>query len=240
MKIALVSEEFKNKKTEYNLRVIQHRAEALARNVDMISFGEGFLQGFDALTWKFEEDKHIAVSRDSDAIIFIKNIAKKYHLAISFGYFELDEDGKSIYCSYMVIDHFGQIIYHYRRVSIGWKEHQKTDFHYREGHDFGVFTYLGKRISVALCGDLWYKKNIKKVNMLEKDIILWPLHIDYSIDMWDKEKVLYEKQSSKLNKPVLMVNNICDSSDGGACYFINGKVISELGDERPGFLIVDI
>jgi len=239
MKIALVSEKFIDRDILHNLSKIEYHARDLSGKADMICFGEAYLQGFDALSWRFEEDKSIALSNGSETIELIKKYAKDNHIGIAFGYFEIDNSNESIFCSYMVIDALGECVDHYRRVSIGWKEYKKTDKHYKEGKDFHAFNYLGKTILVGLCGDLWYVKNIKKINNIDKDFILWPLHIDYTIEMWKREKVLYERQSSKLNAPVLMVNNISKTSGGGAYYFMNGKIKNELPMGQTGTLIID-
>ncbi|MDA3932042.1 MAG: carbon-nitrogen hydrolase family protein [Tenericutes bacterium] len=239
MKIALVSEKFIDRDINHNLKQIQYHANDLSGKADMICFGEAYLQGFDALSWNYDKDKTVALSNDSENIEFIKQLAKDNHIAIAFGYFELDKNTESIYCSYMVIDSLGKCRDHYRRVSIGWKEYKKTDKHYKEGKDFHAFEYLGKRIVVGLCGDLWYGKNIKKINHIDSDFVLWPLHIDYTIEMWNREKVLYERQSSKINAPVLMVNNISETSVGGSYYFVGGKILKELPMGNSGILIVD-
>lgn len=239
MKIALISEKFIDRDIQHNLSKIQYHANDLSGKVDLICFGEAYLQGFDALSWNYDTDRLIALSNQSEIINSIKKIAKDNQIGISFGYFELDDNTESIYCSYMVIDALGECIDHYRRVSIGWKEYKKTDKRYKEGKDFHAFTYLGKRIVVGLCGDLWYGKNIKKINQIDKDFVLWPLHIDYTMEMWNREKVLYEKQSSKINAPVLMVNNISKTSDGGAYYFMDGKLKKALEMGKTGSLIIE-
>jgi len=240
MKIALVSEKFIDRDIFHNLSKIEYHAKDLSGKADMICFGEAYLQGFDALSWTYDKDKMIAISNDSETIQTIKKYAKDNYIAIAFGYFELDNANESIYCSYMVIDALGECIDHYRRVSIGWKEYKKTDKHYKEGKDFHAFDYLGKTILVGLCGDFWYGKNIKKANKIDKDLILWPLHIDYTVEMWMREKVLYERQSSKLNAPVLMVNNISKTSDGGCYCFVDGKVKNELSMGQSGALIIEV
>lgn len=236
MRIALISKEFKNKDIDNNLWQIEDSAIKLSAKADIICFGEAFLHGFNSLSWNYEQDKHIAISSDSTQINTIKEIAKSNQIAIAFGYFELAID--KIYCSYMVVDCYGEIIYNYRRVSRGWKNSKKTDKHYVEGSHFSSFNYMNKEIVVALCGDLWYKKNIDEVNKLKKDFVLWPLHIDYSLSRWVFEENEYVKQSKKIQAPLLMVNNISEKSFGGAYYFNKGKILNYLPLGQSGSLIV--
>ncbi len=240
MKLALKSQQSINNDINQNFLTIRSHAISEDKNTDMICFGEGFLHGFDALTWDYNKDKHIAITNDSHMIHDIRKLASENGLSIGFGYFEHEVSTQKIYCSYMVIDAYGHILMNYRRVSKGWKDQSKTDKHYAEGNELITFQYMGKKIALCLCGDLWYPKNIKKINKLTKDFLLWPLHIDYSIEMWKREKILYQRQSAKINAPVLMVNNVSTSSLGGSCYFKDGKVFKELPMDCCGTLIVEI
>lgn len=239
MKIALISEKTVDADIASNLHKIKDHANHLGDKVDMICFGEGYLHGFNALSWSYEADKKLALTPESQAINSIKKLAKQTGVAIAFGYFEHDISSKAIHCSYKVIDEYGESIYNYRRVSIGWKEYKKTNNHYQEGKQFHTFKYKGKKIAIALCGDLWYKENIDQVNALDKDFVLWPLHIDYSIDKWINELDLYKKQTNKISTPVLMVNNISKTSFGGCYHFKKGEVIKALDMGQTGSLIVD-
>jgi len=239
MKIGLVSEKSIDKEIEKNLNTIKKYAENLRNKVNLICFGEAFLHGFGALSWEYTLDKEIALSVNSDTINKIKKIAKEQHIAIGFGYFEHDEELEIIYCSYMVIDHMGKCIDNYRRVSIGWKEHTKTDHHYREGERFHIFNYEDKKIVTCLCGDLWYDEYIKQLNELDIDLVIWPLHIDYTIDKWNHEKNEYIMQTKKVDAPIFMINNISKTSYGGCYHFNNGKIIKNLGMGKSGTLIVE-
>ncbi len=67
-----------------------------------------------------KEDQKVALSISSSIIDEISKSAKKYQIAVSFGYFELCE--KIIYSSQITIDKTGSIINNYRRISSGWKE----------------------------------------------------------------------------------------------------------------------
>lgn len=237
MKIALASQ-FSNEKIEDNFELIMRIMLKLKGQVDLICFGEAFLHGFDALHWDYQKDKEIAICLESKYLTDIKTAAKDHEISVSFGFYEVFED--SIYSSYIVIDNKGEILYHYRRVSIGWKEVTKCDGHYKEGKVFSTFKFMGKNILVAVCGDLWYEKNIDAINSIETDIILWPLHIDFSIEQWEVGINDYLIQTSKLKQPVLMINNFSRTSYGGCYYFESGKIIKELTMGNIGFLIFDI
>jgi len=237
MKIALASQ-FSNDKKEENFELIIRIIVELKGQVDLICFGEAFLQGFDALCWDYKKDEEIAINLRSKYLTDIKTAAKEHKISVSFGFYEVFEE--SIYSSYIVIDHSGEILHHYRRVSIGWKEVTKCDGHYKEGKAFSTFEFMGRNILVAVCGDLWHEKNIDAINNIEKDIILWPLHIDYSIEQWETSLNDYLIQTSKLKQPVLMINNLSKTSYGGCYYFKGGKIIKELTMENTGFLIFDI
>lgn len=152
MKIALASQPTLDDSIALNVNRIEKALASLRKKVDLVAFGESYLQGFNSLKWNFERDRTVAVSVDSQPIKMLRYTAKKYSVAVSFGYYELCDE--AIYSSYMFIGKAGEIVNNFRRVSKGWKEYDITDEHYKEGDGFKTFTYMGKRIALAVCGDL--------------------------------------------------------------------------------------
>ena len=65
MKIGLVSYEFNNGKIEYNIEKIEKAIISANGKADLLCFGETFLQGFDSLSWNYEIDKSIAITKES-------------------------------------------------------------------------------------------------------------------------------------------------------------------------------
>ena len=68
MKCALASMGFINEDIEYNKNVIIQTMIKYAKDVDIIVFGEAFLQGFYGATFEVEHDSGLAISQD-DSII---------------------------------------------------------------------------------------------------------------------------------------------------------------------------
>lgn len=209
------------------------------RNADLIVFGEVFLHGFDALKWSFEEDKNIALSINSEEIDKIKYLSNQYNIAISFSFFE--KYNRNIYTSNLVINKNGEILDLYHRVS-PTRTIENVSEEYKSGDDFHTFEFMGKSILIAICGDLWFDKNIKRINERKPDIILWPLYIDYSVDEWESEALEeYNQQASLLCAPVIMVNSYMRDSKGavgGAYLFSQGKVMKSLNLGDIGSLSV--
>lgn len=244
MNILLAGVGFKNNDIAFNKNQIIRTINDCSEDIDLILFGEAFLQGFDALTWNFEIDKNIAISQSDEIIEEIASYVKKKEVAVSFGYFELFDN--SIYSSQIVIDKLGKIIFNYRRISTGWKI-KSVDHHYKEGKKFSTFIFKNNTITIALCGDLWYLENIKKIKELNADIILWPVYTDFNYEQWNKfEKYQYAKQVSELKSSVLYVNSYCLDKDdfeiarGGALYFSFGKIIDEIPSGIEGSLIIHL
>lgn len=150
MVIGLACYEFINNDVKFNISQIE-KALQRCQNVDLLCFGEAFLQGFDAFCWDYNVDKTIAVSQNSAEIQQIEQLSKRYATDIAFGYLEKDCD--KLYSSYAVIVD-GKLAYNYRRISIGWKEYTKTDDHYAEGNCVLTFPYKERSLTVALCGDV--------------------------------------------------------------------------------------
>ncbi|MBQ4273255.1 MAG: carbon-nitrogen hydrolase family protein, partial [Clostridia bacterium] len=86
----------------------------IADGVDLLCFGEAFLQGFDAFCWSYVNDKAVAISKNSNTMQRIENLSKQYATDLAFGY--LEADGDSLYSSYAVIID-GKLAFNYRRIS---------------------------------------------------------------------------------------------------------------------------
>lgn len=182
MKIGLVSALMKDNNIENQLAQIKYYLST-NNNLDLICFGESFLQGFEGLTWNYEEDIKRALTMDDLIILEIMQLAKNYNCGISFGFIEKEKG--IIYNNNMVINSYGEIVDVFRRVSPGWKE-SITDSRYKEGQGFYTFTYMDKKLALAICGDVWHDHFLKELEQLKMDAILWPLYIDFSIEEWNE------------------------------------------------------
>ena len=57
MKIGLAQYKFINNDISFNLSQLKRAASQYSGKVDLLCFGESFLQGFDSLSWDYENDK---------------------------------------------------------------------------------------------------------------------------------------------------------------------------------------
>ena len=93
MKIALASARIRDRDIAYNLSQMErYMVEARENGAELVCFGETFLQGFDALTWRFAEDRAMAVSTDSPLFAEICRLSAKHGIDLLFGYEELGGD----------------------------------------------------------------------------------------------------------------------------------------------------
>lgn len=141
-----------------------------------------------------------------------------------------------------MIDNTGNIIHNFKRVSPGWKE--SCDFkYYKEGTELSTFTYKDLTFALGLCGDFWHEENIVKVSKLKKDVVLWPLFVDFAIEEFEKQyKEEYAKQVKHVGSKVLFINSICKKtpSFGGCLEFLDGNILSELPIGNEGILYIEI
>lgn len=244
IKFLLASKANINSDIEYNKNVITETMINHSKDVDMIIFGEAFLQGFYSLNFDVEHDMDVAIKRDDKVIKEICKVAKDHNVGVSFGFIE--KDGDTIYSSQITINGDGVVVDVYRRVSVGWKEEYAGD-NYREGDGFHAFEFIGKRVVVGLCGDLWYDDNIDKVNACCPDVVFWPVYTDFNSDKWNTtEKYEYAEQAGKLSAKVLYVNSVCtdiegdEMAKGGSALFENGKIIKETPSGKESTLLVEI
>ena len=243
MKCALAAVGFINGNIGYNKAAIADALRNCADKADVVIFGEAFLQGFFGINFTAAYDRACALSRGDVAIQEMCNMAKEYAIAVSFGFIE--KEGDAFFSSQMTVDKNGRMIDLYRRVSPGWKE-SFAGKEYREGDGFHTFDFLGRKVAVGLCGDLWYEENIAHLNELKPDIIWWPVYTDYNTSEWNNTaKLEYAAQAGKLKVPVLYVNSV-DKSDGvegakgGAALFENGRIKAELPAGAEGILIAKL
>ena len=234
MKIGLVSYECKNRDKEFNMRQIERAMAEAKGKADLVCFGEAFLQGFDSLSWKFETDRQMAVTQDSPEIAKLCEWTKQYGVSLSVGYIE--HDGEKLYSSYITIVN-GGIISNYRRISQGWKEVEIADEHYCEGDTTAQFELRGKKITVALCGDLWEFPERFQTD----DLLLWPVYVNYAEADWnDGILVEYAEQAAKAADDVLMINPLDTDpvNVGGSFRFRGGKVVESIPFGKEAILIV--
>ena len=244
MKCLLAALGFKNNDTLYNKEVIINTLKNYANKVDIVIFGEAFLQGFYAATFDESFDKNIAISLNSNIIKEIKNACIQNNIAVSFGFFELDNG--NFYSSQITVDKNGNVIDLFKRVSSGWKEHFANDS-YKEGTSFHIFIFMNKKVLVGLCGDLWFEENVNKINNHNPDIVFWPVYTDYNYDNWNNlEKYEYDTQAKLVCDNVLYVNSYCldkegnEIAKGGAIYYKKGNIEKEIPSGKEEILVVEI
>lgn len=236
MRIGLASFVCKNKNVPFNMTQIERAMREAQGKVDLLCFGEAYLQGFDSLCWDYTIDKEMAVEQNSEAIRQLCKWSKAYGMALLTGYVEKEKE--FLYSSCIVIED-GKILYNYRRITKGWKEYYKTDAHYKEGDQAGKFTFHNQEISLALCGDVWDRPE----EFQTKQLLIWPVYVNFTVDEWNRQEIdAYARQASLAAGHALMINPIdhAPQNHGGAFYFRNGEIIDMLPFDQEGILIVDI
>lgn len=217
LKIGLAPYKFINNDISFNIAQIENAMNSAQNKVDLLCFGESFLQGFDALHWNYEYDKQIAISVDSTIMLQLCQMTLQYHVDLLLGYIEISNE--SIYSSCAVIEN-GQLIHNYRRISRGWKKCRLADEHYKEGIHTPGFLYHGQHLGIALCGDLWdFPERFKSNSPL-----IWPVYVDFTPDEWSQYEIEYAEQARLAARQTLMINSISEipKSYGGAFHFVDG------------------
>ena len=151
----------------------------------------------------------------------------------------MENDHGAFYSSQMTVTKRGEILNNYRRMSPGWKEPSACS-DYREGSKLYLYKMDGVSFSTLICGDFWDENLYTYISMIDSDILLWPVFVDFSVKDWFKNEFEdYKKQSQLVPMPVLFVNSFVDEDDrakGGAYVFYQGKVVEELEPGEAGVL----
>lgn len=235
MKIGLASYEFINRDLTFNVAQMEKAMKAASGKADLLCFGETFLQGFDALDWKYESDRSMAIPAESPVMEQLCRMAVQYGLDLLFGY--LEKSGEAIYSSCAVIVD-GKLAWNYRRVSKGWKEYRLTDGHYQEGGQVQEFMYRGQPIMIALCGDMWdFPERFQTDGLL-----IWPVYVNFTEEEWAANESDYAEQARLAAHEALMVNSLSHEPDacGGAFHFVDGQTKEKLKFRKEDILIVEI
>ena len=236
MRIGLVSYRCENRNTEFNMKQIELSMQRSVGKADILCFGEAFLQGFDSLCWEYESDKAIALERSSETISRLRRWTMQYGISLITGYIEKDQE--KLYSSCIVISD-GEIVHNYRRISKGWKESLKTDEHYREGNETCSFYLQGKKVTLALCGDLWEFPDRFRTDQL----LIWPVYVNYTLEEWN-HGVLdeYAAQAALVANDVFMINPLGNDpvNHGGSFHFHNGQTAAKIPFDQEKILIVDL
>ncbi len=236
MRIGLACFPCRNRDASFNLAQIGRAMRAARGRADLLCFGEAFLQGFDALCWEYETDRHMAVEQDSAPMQQLRAWTEEYGVALLTGYLERAED--RLYSSCAILAD-GGILHNYRRISRGWKEFRRTDGHYREGDDTAPFRFREAQITIALCGDLWDAPERFRTGGL----LIWPVYCSYSPAEWEAEQLsAYAAQAALAADRTLMVNVLDEGGDshGGCCLFRNGQAADRLPFGEEGILYVTV
>lgn len=235
MRIGLVSYRCENGNTAFNLSQMERALRETEGRVDLLCFGEAFLQGFDSLCWDYEKDQRVAVAQSSETMRKLCGLTLQYHTALLTGYIELAQD--RLYSSCIVLSE-GRIVHNYRRISKGWKEYSITDHHYCEGDDTRPFSLNGKSIMLALCGDLWdYPERFRT-----EQLLIWPVYVNYTPAAWEDGLLSeYAAQAALVSADALMVNPLDRSPEnhGGSFRFQRGEVTARIRFDQEQILIVD-
>ena len=234
MKIGLASYKFINNDIEFNIIQIEKALQS-AENIDILCLGEAFLQGFDAFNWNYDNDKNIAISKDSNIMKKLEQMSKDYNIDLAFGYLEIDNE--DLYSSYAIIID-GKLTYNYRRITIGWKEYWLTDHHYKEGNEVLTFNYKDHNITIALCGDMWDCPEKFKSN----DLLIWPVYVNFTIEEWKDEEIEYAKQALLACSNTLMINSLSENPNcyGGCFHFKDGEIKNKLDYNIETILTIEI
>ena len=235
MKIGLASYRCENRDMQFNIGQIERAMKEAQGKEELLCFGEAFLQGFDSLCWNYEKDQYMAVEQSSEAIVYLRKLTARYGLALLTGYIEKEQD--RLYSSCIVLAG-GEIVHNYRRISRGWKEYTITDGHYCEGTATEPFEVHGKKIMLALCGDLWdYPERFRTEHLL-----IWPVYVNYTREDWENGVLDdYARQAARAAKETLMINPIDRNpvSHGGAFRFLNGSVCERTPFDEEKILIIN-
>lgn len=210
---------------ERNFKEIDVRLrEASSQKPGLVCFPECTLTGY---MYEIADLERFAESLEDGAVRRFGELARVYSTAICFGMIERLDD--RFFNTAVVISHDGDIVHKYRKIS------EKPP--YSNGNGISVVEYLGVRMRVLICGDL-FTEEATKPQSPPCDLQTIPMSRSFSnkspdLVRWAKsERAEYLKAVNSTNVTSVIINALDIESEfpafGGALIVGgNGKLISE-------------
>ncbi len=237
MIVALACIEAKNNDINHNLQIILECIEA-SREVDIIFFGEAVLNGFDSLSFNYQEDLKQSLALNSKAVTKIKAKAKECNVYVGVGLYK-QEKGNISDC-YLIIDNKGMIVADHDRTCPCWKINDFDNSHYIEGNIMTIVEIFNRKFAIAICGELWNESYFSQIKESNADYVVWPLFVQINMDEFNKSiKKEYLDLMINLDKKLFIINSLHqekNSTNGGAAYF-DERVVYELPMQEDNILV---
>lgn len=227
MKIGLFQYKIKWEDKKYNKsKIIKLLDMSDIRGVDWIIFPEMTLSGF---------TNNIKISTlTNDDIDFFVNIAKRYHINVSFGGVE-NKNNK-----FITIDRSGNRINEYSKINLFTIGNE--DKHYKRGSKIAIFDMEGFKVCPFICFDLRFPINFWKASKVADLFVV--------IAAWPSSRILHwlsllcaraiENQAYVIGVNSIGVDNFGNEYTGySVCFSPNGDMIIDC-QSREGIGIVDI
>ena len=174
----------------------------------------------------YERDISIAISINDKIITSFCDKAKMHGIWLCFGF--LEKENGCIYDSAVLINPFGEVSIHYRRINPQWRAKNLPPNQYSEGFEMkSALTPFGKTV-ILICGDLFDNNVLSMLEPIQPEFVLFPFARCFPSSIkniqkeWDEsEKYEYINQAQRTGATVAMTNyigtaDINDTSFGGA------------------------
>ncbi len=247
MKVSLVVNRI-TEDIEENFTRIVNAINKYSDETDLFLFPEGAITGL-INNDDPSHDLPIASPIPGRYTRILSHVAKERSVHIGIGM--LERDGYKLYDSAILINSFGEIALHYRRITPTWHGKNADPKVYCEGTELKkVKTNLGT-FAFLICGDLFDDSLIGKIRKLQIDYLLYPFSRcfkdgTYNQERWEDEKHEYIKRIKLAKSTTLMVNTLAHKAlDGGSfggamIVSSSGEIIKEIPIGKEGILHAEI
>src|SRR4029453_9139347 len=169
IRISTAQFEHKSSDKEYNLSVIDRLAQkASHEGAHAVAFHECSVSGY-TFARHLSKDQMLDLAElipSGDSIKKLREVAKKYNIAVLAGLFEKDEDD-NLFKAYVCVDKNGLVAKHR-------KLHPFINPHLEPGNSYCVFELYGWKCGILVCYDNNIIENVRATRLLGADIIFMP------------------------------------------------------------------
>lgn len=215
MKIALYQMDIQWESKEINyLRVEDKLIEAQEKNMDLFVLPEMSFTGFSMNT-------EVTKESNLETISGISNYAKKYHIAIGFGW--VKDCGEKSENHYTIVDKEGKMISDYAKIHPF--SFSGEDKKFQGGKAINIFELDGVKFSTFICYDLRFPE-IFQIASKEAHVIIVPAN-------WPEKRREHWKcllQARAIENQVYIIAVNCVGETGGVTYSGDSCVINPNGE----------
>lgn len=256
MKIALAQLNYHIGNFEKNTaKIIQHIEQARSGGADLVVFSELSVTGY--YPHDLLERKEF-IERAEKAVTEIASCCQGIAAIVGAPVVNQSSRGKKLYNAALFLNN-GQVqAMHYKSLLPTYDIFDEYR-HFEPNREFAVTEFMGKKLAITVCEDLWEEQEVqnefgkeklyqisplKELSKLNPDLVINISASPFSYNQENSRKKILVKNAIRYQLPIVYVNQTGAQTeiifDGGSCFMNrNGETLHEMNYFEEDFQIID-